>query len=59
MFYYYKNGNYLVKINDHDGTKERITMDDNMHPDFPENIDIEDRTIYRVDHNTGLLYLCE
>lgn len=40
MFHYYKNGNYLVKINDHDGTKERITMDDNMHPDFPENIDI-------------------
>lgn len=40
MFHYYKNGNYLVKINDQDGTKERITMDDNMHPDFPENIDI-------------------
>ncbi len=40
MFYYYKNGNYLVKINDQDGTKERITMDDNMCPDFPENIDI-------------------
>ena len=29
-----------MKINDQDGTKERITMDDNMHPDFPENIDI-------------------
>lgn len=40
MFHYYKNGNYLVKINDQDGTKERITMDDNMYPDFPENIDI-------------------
>ena len=40
MFHYYKNGNYLVKINDQDGTKERITMDDNMQPDFPENIDI-------------------
>lgn len=29
-----------MKINDQDGTKERITMDDSMHPDFPENIDI-------------------
>lgn len=29
-----------MKINDLNGTKERITMDDKMHPDFPENIDV-------------------
>lgn len=36
----YKNGNYYVRIDLDDGTKERITLGDKFIADFPESIDI-------------------
>lgn len=38
--YVYKNGNSVVIIDSNDGTKERMTMDDEFDLEFPENIDI-------------------
>jgi hypothetical protein len=40
LLHKYKNGNYTVKIYE-DGTKIRITPDDEFRPEFPESIDMK------------------
>ena len=40
MWHRYKNGNYVVAINDTDGTKIRRTEDDEFCAEFPESMDI-------------------
>lgn len=37
----YKNGNYFVRINLVDGTKEKFTMDDEFIPQYPESMDVK------------------
>ena len=36
----YKNGNYIVRIYE-DGSKVRLTLDDDFNASFPESIDIK------------------
>lgn len=37
----YKNGNYWVNIDNHDGTKIRFSKDDYFIPEFPESMDVK------------------
>lgn len=39
MIHEYTNGNYIVRIDDVSGTKERVTEDDVFVAEFPESMD--------------------